>query len=307
MDSNRLIAITGSVAIHLLVLGVVLFTLLDEPETPPEVVSVPIQARAVDEATAMAAVRQREERERRAAEKKRQAELERQRLVEQKRQQAEAERQRQAEIKRKKLEAARAHKEELKRKRAEAEKQRKLEEERRRQSELERKKLEDEQRLKKAVERKKLEQQQRKEAEVKRKEEAERQRLAAEQKLREQAMLQQMEAEAEVLAAEQARYQERERRLRQQRLSSENKRYIGEIAEKVKRNWLRPPGSTGTECRVVINQIPSGEIINVKVMGCDGDLSFEGSVERAVRRASPLPLPSEQELFQREIEFVFRP
>jgi len=75
----------------------------------------------------------------------------------------------------------------------------------------------------------------------------------------------------------------------------------------VQRNWLRPSGSVGSYCRVLIHQIPGGEVVNVRLTECDGDAAFQRSVESAVRKASPLPAPPEPELFEREIEFIFEP
>jgi colicin import membrane protein len=137
------------------------------------------------------------------------------------------------------------------------------------------------------------------EAERKASEEAKK-RAAEEQARREAELKTKMAAEAERLAQEQ-------QRLRQQQLNTVRAQYIADIANKVGRNWLRPTGSQGSQCRVVIQQMPGGEVIDVRTTECDGDVAFQRSVEAAVRKASPLPLPSEREVFDREIEFVFTP
>ncbi len=254
MSREKALAVAASVVLHLLLLGGLAFTMWERPRPPATNMNKPIiQARAVDEETAMAAVRAREaeeQRKREAAERKRKA--------------AEAEKRRRAEEKRKKAEAEKKRLAEEKRKQAEAEKKR-LAEEKRKQAEAERKRRE-----------------------------------AEDKKRREEALMRQMAEEAERLAEEDARQH-------QAQLSRQQLQYVSDIQNKVSRNWLRPAGSTGTLCSVLINQIPSGDVVGVQVTDCDGDIAFKQSVERAVRKASPLPLPADPELFQREIEFVFTP
>ncbi|MEN8168763.1 MAG: cell envelope integrity protein TolA [Pseudomonadota bacterium] len=270
MNAEGLRAIIGSVVVHIIVVAILVFTMWERPK-PPAVVAVSkpiIQARAVDEATAMEPVRRRETKEQLKKE-----------AVEKKRKAAVAEKKRKAEVKRKKIAAEKKRKAELKRKKAEAEKKRQVEV-KRKQKEAEKKRLAEKQRKKD-------------EAAKKKRAEEERQR-------RENELKRQMDAEAERIAAE-ARVQRRAQLNRQQL------QYISDIANKVQRNWLRPPGSTGTLCSVLINQIPGGEISGVRVTDCDGDTAFQRSVEAAVRKASPLPIPADPELFQREIQFDFKP
>lgn len=182
--------------------------------------------------------------------------------------------------------------------------------ERKRQKELAKKKAAEKARLavlekkrkmeaerKAAEERKKAEAAKRKAEEEKKKAEAEE---AKKRKEAEDQLKAQMAAEAERLAAE-------AKRLDSARLNRLQDQYVADITNKVQRNWLRPPDSRGTHCSVVINQIPGGDITGIRVTDCDGDVAFQRSVEAAVQKSSPLPMPREPELFQREIEFVFRP
>jgi colicin import membrane protein len=95
---------------------------------------------------------------------------------------------------------------------------------------------------------------------------------------------------------------------KQKRLSSLRGRYIADIQNKVQRNWIKPPTArAGASCQVAVNQIPGGEVINVTVTKCVGDEVFRRSVEAAVYKASPLPRPSDPDLFDREIVFTFKP
>ncbi|MBM4196247.1 MAG: cell envelope integrity protein TolA [Gammaproteobacteria bacterium] len=84
--------------------------------------------------------------------------------------------------------------------------------------------------------------------------------------------------------------------------------YAEIIAQKVIRNWFRPASAReGLACIVQVKQIPSGEVIDVRVTECNGDATVVRSIEAAVLRASPLPPPPDRSLFDRSIRFEFRP
>lgn len=272
-DRDRWIALAGAIAVHIVLFAVIALGLTprDKPAVSAQLKPV-IKASAVSEEQVMEPYRKRLEAE--AAEKRRIAE-ERRRAAEAKRRAEEARKKAAAEKKRKAEEAARRQAEakrqaELKRKQ-EAEKARLAELERQRKIEAERKAAE-----------------------------AEKKRLESQRREAEERLKAQMAAEAEKLALEQQQF-------RSARISRLQDQYVAEITNKVERNWLRPPDSRGSLCSVLINQIPGGEIVGVRVTDCDGDVAFKRSVEAAVRKASPLPRPPEAELFQREIEFIFRP
>ncbi len=85
-------------------------------------------------------------------------------------------------------------------------------------------------------------------------------------------------------------------------------KYIMQIAQKVENNWLRPVASSeGQSCDVIVTQTMMGDVIDVRLQSCTSDNAFQRSVERAVRKASPLPVPPDPELFDREIYFKFKP
>jgi colicin import membrane protein len=219
----------------------------------------------------------REQEKKQRAEQQRKAEAEKKRRVEADRRKAEVEKKRKAELK-KKAEAEKKRKAEQKK--AEAEKKRKVE--------AARKKAEAEKKRKAEEARKKAE------AEKKRKAEEARKKAEAEREMRER------------LAAEQER-------LRAQR-DSAMQRMIDEyglyIKEKVQRNWIRPSGSDASlSCVVKVRLIPGGEVVDVKIIRSSGNAAFDRSVEAAVFRASPLPVPSDPEVMEkfRSITFEFNP
>ncbi|MGB5307154.1 MAG: cell envelope integrity protein TolA [Gammaproteobacteria bacterium] len=130
-------------------------------------------------------------------------------------------------------------------------------------------------------------------------------KLKAEQEAKEKAAAAVRQREAEqALQAQLAAEQEEERA---QGVVSE---YVAYIQEKVTRNWLRPAGSPrGLSCVVQVSLIPGGDVAGVKVIKGSGDAVFDRSVETAVYKAAPLPLPKDPAMFSyfRDLRFVFKP
>jgi colicin import membrane protein len=84
--------------------------------------------------------------------------------------------------------------------------------------------------------------------------------------------------------------------------------YIAVIRQEVERNWVRPVSAgAGLECVVHVTQIPGGEVIDVRMVQCNGDDAVVRSIVAAVHQSSPLPLPLEPELFERNLRFTFKP
>jgi colicin import membrane protein len=189
---------------------------------------------------------------------------------------------------------------EAKRQREQQEHEKKLAEDKRRQEQarlVEQKRKDDERR--KAEAEKKRKEQEKRETEVRQKQETEERRKAAESSLKEQLAHEEKErTEARVRAEQAARAQQ------------ELARVEGLIRQKVERNWVRPAGWTkGMECVVRVRLAPTGEVINATVARPSGSPAFDRSVENAVYKASPLPLPEDKDLFEhfRELELRFRP
>ena len=156
----------------------------------------------------------------------------------------------------------------------------------------------------------------------KQRQEEEQQRQAEEKKRQEEAKRQaalkaQQEKERQQKAEEERQRKEAEQALQQQLAEEKAQRdqgvvdqYIGLIKQKVTRNWVRPAGwQTGQTCEVHIQLIPDGEVVNVQVANSCGSPLSDQSVETAVTRASPLPLPPDPTLFDRfrDIKFIFNP
>jgi len=84
--------------------------------------------------------------------------------------------------------------------------------------------------------------------------------------------------------------------------------YLAAIQNAVTQNWLRPDNMPSTPCVVHIVQSPGGDVMSAKVdSGCPYDEAGKRSVENAVLRAQPLPYKGYESVFQRKIDFTFRP
>ncbi len=178
------------------------------------------------------------------------------------------------------------------------------------------KKAKDEQRKAKLVEEKRVKEKQAREKQEREQQEAkkraEEKRLAEEQRLVEEQRKRRAEEKAEfqrALLEEEQRVEAAQRLVaRTARLNTQRQQYIMMIAQKVENSWLRPVTAyAGQSCEVIVTQTMAGDVIDVQVQSCTSDNVFQRSVERAVRSASPLPLPPDPELFERKIYFKFKP
>ncbi|TCK17381.1 cell division and transport-associated protein TolA [Thiogranum longum] len=283
---------------HLALLAVLMFSLDWSPSPSTARKPAPIQAIAIDARKLDAEVESKKKLEATRQQEKQRAEQARLKREQEKKQLAEEKRKAEAE-KKQRVEAA--HKQAEVEKKRKAELKKKAETEKKRKAEAVRKKAEAEKKRKAEAVRKKAE------AEKKRKMEEARQKAEAEKKRKAEEARQKAEAEMrERLAAEQER-------LRAQR-DSAMQRMIDEyglyIKEKVQRSWIRPSaGSSSLSCVVNVRLIPGGEVVDVKIVRGSGNAAFDRSVEAAVFKASPLPVPPDPEVMEkfRSITFEFNP
>ena len=130
-------------------------------------------------------------------------------------------------------------------------------------------------------------------------------------------------AKEKALAAVEAQQRIDDERERQRQLAEENKRlqnarskkegkvvnrYLGLIKKQVTNSWREPATMKSTDaCVVYVRMMPTGDVLKVEAKKCTGDNIFKRSVEDAVRKAAPLPLPPNKSLFKhfREINFKF--
>lgn len=248
-----------------------------------------IQAVTIDETKVQAELEKLKE-----AEKRKQAQEEAKRKAQEKqareaKKARENEEKRLAELKKKREEEQRKLKEQQTRIESETKKAQEIEQKKQAEAEhLEKLKKEQE-----ALEKKRKEEEQRL-AEQQAKQEEEKRRQEEQRVLQEQMAAEQRQLEAE----------------REKKVQSIVDRYIEIIKQKVTRNWFRPAGAKeGLSCTVMVRLIPGGEVLDVRILTSSGDPVFDRSVETAVLKASPMPLPPDTSLFERfrVLQFVFKP
>ena len=84
--------------------------------------------------------------------------------------------------------------------------------------------------------------------------------------------------------------------------------YMDKIRGKIKGNIVLPPGIKGNPEGIFdVTQLPTGEIINVKISKSSGNRALDEAIERAIRKSDPLPLPDQPSLFKRELKLKYKP
>lgn len=270
----RLRAFAGAIAVHVAVAAlVVLGTMNWQPFRKTQPLGLTIEAVIVD----TAAIKQQREEARQAVERERrrqerEAELEKQR-------QRELERQRELDVQRRKEAQDRLQQLRI-------ERERKLEAERLRQE----RELEEIRQQREAAERQRqLEMERLKQLEARKEQE------------RQEQLRRQQEAEAQRMA------EAREQEFRAGQVARLSDQYQAAIQAFVTQNWLRPPtAQPGLRCTLRIVQIPGGEVISAAIRGqCNADEATRRSILAAVERGGALPYRGFEDVFRREIDFIF--
>lgn len=112
---------------------------------------------------------------------------------------------------------------------------------------------------------------------------------------------------------------EEERRLRQQKealaasqaAATRSKAlagYTDRIRAKIRGNIILPADLKGNPSSVFeVAQLPTGEVISVRLSKSSGHAGYDAAVERAILKSSPLPLPDDRSLFERNLHLIFCP
>ena len=84
--------------------------------------------------------------------------------------------------------------------------------------------------------------------------------------------------------------------------------YIDRIRTKIKTHIV-PPSEIKGNPEVVFNivQLPTGEVLSVRLVKTSGNALLDSAVERAILKSSPLPKPDRPEQWLREFNISFRP
>jgi len=134
-------------------------------------------------------------------------------------------------------------------------------------------------------------------------------RAQAERETRMQQMRDQAERESQLRA--QAEQEARVRAEQAAAGAARNKAqldWIDRIRSRIRGYINLPPDIPGNpEAIFDVVQLPTGEIIDVKLRKSSGVRAYDDAVQRAILKASPLPKPVPADLFQRNLELRFRP
>ena len=118
-----------------------------------------------------------------------------------------------------------------------------------------------------------------------------------------QALLEKEEKDRQEKIAQKKRADEQKKR--EEHENAEIKKYENLIDGKVSRNWIYLDSyGKGLVCVIKIRLLPSGDVLSANVIQSSGNIAFDRSAELAALKASPLPVPKNTDLFQREFRIV---
>jgi len=161
------------------------------------------------------------------------------------------------------------------------------------------------------LEKKKLAEQ-KKQADLKKKADAEakKKKLAEQEKLKkEQLAKEQAEKERQQLLKEQQQAEldealkEEEALLLEEQYATEAQSYVALIADRIEQKWSRPPSARkGMQCKLRLQLVPTGRVVNVSVISSSGNDAFDRSALQAVQRVESFPEIKQMSsgLFERE-------
>lgn len=203
----------------------------------------------------------------------------------------------------KELKSMQAHDERIRRQREELRRKRKAEE--KRLADLRAQRLAEQKKEKQRIalaKQKELQLKQKQLAEQKRLKELAKKRRQEEERQQqlknEQALKQQLAAEEKRMKAAQEIAAQRRAALKARQTKID--KYMNLIENRIYQNWTMPPSTNkGLVCVLQVQLIPSGDVINIELSKSSGNSEYDQSVIAAVRKASPLPVPSgaDSELF----------
>lgn len=84
--------------------------------------------------------------------------------------------------------------------------------------------------------------------------------------------------------------------------------WVDKVKAKIRGNIVLPPELKGNpEAVFDVVQLPTGEVLSVKLRRSSGTPALDAAIERAILKSSPLPRPDRMEIFQRAFELRYRP
>lgn len=84
--------------------------------------------------------------------------------------------------------------------------------------------------------------------------------------------------------------------------------WVDKIRAKIRGNIVLPPDLQGNpEAMVLVTQLPTGEVLQAKLVISSGHAGYDDAIMRAILKSSPLPKPDSAGLFARELKLTFHP
>jgi colicin import membrane protein len=84
--------------------------------------------------------------------------------------------------------------------------------------------------------------------------------------------------------------------------------YGDKIRGRIRNNIVLPPNIQGNpEAVFEITQLPTGDVLDVKIRKSSGNPMLDAAIERAIYKSSPLPKPDQPELFDRVLKIPYKP
>ena len=84
--------------------------------------------------------------------------------------------------------------------------------------------------------------------------------------------------------------------------------WVDKIRAKIRGNIRLPNDMSGNpEAIFDVTQLPTGEVISIRLRKSSGHKGYDDAVERAILKSSPLPKADQPNLFERQLELRFRP
>ena len=87
--------------------------------------------------------------------------------------------------------------------------------------------------------------------------------------------------------------------------------YVAGIYQAVVRNWSRPPSARNDmQAELLVELIPTGEVVSVTLVSSSGNAAFDRSAEAAVRKTRRFQVPEDIGLFEarfRQFTLLFKP
>lgn len=102
-------------------------------------------------------------------------------------------------------------------------------------------------------------------------------------------------------------------KLKAEQASAARQRGLADYAAKIRGKIKGNMNITGLsiqgnpEAVFKVTQLPSGEVLSVKLTKSSGNRSLDEAIERAILKSSPLPKPDQVDLFRRELELKYKP